>query len=65
MRLITNKELCDQDFWTQAVHKYSNIPAGTEVELVKVFSNLYGTYARVSYNGQVYDVNPYDLHPKK
>lgn len=40
-KCITLCEIYDEDFKTQAALKYPNIPANTEVDFIKIFSNLY------------------------
>lgn len=61
MRLITRKELMDQDFKTQMAKGYGSIPANTEVEFDKIVDNLFGHFAVVNYNGNSYYVRPLDL----
>lgn len=62
MGYYTKKELSDKDWKTQLAMRYPNIPKGEKVELIDGHvSNLYGSFARVKWNGNIYDVNVYDL----
>ena len=47
---------------TQLVKGYSSIPKGERVEIIDGYVfNLYGDFARVKWNGYMYDVNVNDL----
>lgn len=62
MGFYTKRELSDQDWKTQLAKGYSNIPKGERIEIIDGYvSNLYGSFARVKWNGHVYDVNVRDL----
>lgn len=61
MHVTTKKELCDQDWKTQSVQKYENIPSGSTVVLIQAFTNFYGRYFEVDYNGRRYSVKPEDV----
>ena len=55
MRYITNCEIADEDWKTQCALGYPNIPANTEVEMVKKeYRNFYGCWCIVRWNGQAY-----------
>lgn len=56
MRCIANTELADSDWKTQLARGYGNIPKGAEVKYIGEMKNFYGIYARVLYDGRVYDV---------
>lgn len=59
---ITTKELHDEDYLTQSARGYGNIPANTVVEFLGFTQNLYGSYAKALYNGNLYYVDPEGLH---
>lgn len=61
MKAIALKQLHDEDFVTQSVRKYEDIPRGATVEYIKNIKNLYGIFALVEYNGVRYYVKPLDL----
>ena len=60
MKAIALEELSDEDWKTQHAGKYSNIPAGAEVEIIKEnFYNFYGgPWTRVEWKDNWYWVNP-------
>lgn len=63
MKAITLKELADEDWKTQHARKYSNIPAGAEVEIIKEdYYNFYGgPWIRVEWKDNLYWVDPIQL----
>ena len=54
-KYITLCEIYDEDFMTQIALKYPNIPANTEVDFIRIFSNLYGTFVRIKWKNHYYD----------
>lgn len=60
-RFFTKKSCCDGDWKTQAAKGYSNIPPNTEVTIKELFTNFYGIWVRVRYDGRYYDVRDTDL----
>ena len=60
-RVVTKRELCDQDWKTQLSKRYPNIPKGEEVTFLRKYNNLYGTFCDVFWNGNVYSVCAEDL----
>ena len=60
---IAKKELSDQDWKTQLVRGYKNIPEGAEIYFEKLITNCYGKFAQVEYNGILYYVHPWDIEP--
>lgn len=58
MKAIALKELSNEDYRTQLARGYSNIPKGSEVEVLGTLKNFYGEFARVSYEGNTYYVAP-------
>ena len=61
MGYYARRELSDHDWKTQIAKKYPNIPRGSKVELMRHVDNLYGSFVRVRWNGNIYDVHMYDL----
>lgn len=53
----TKRELCDQDWKSQAAHGYGDIPKDAIVEFKGFTRNFYGTFARVTYKGNLYYVD--------
>lgn len=60
-RFFTKNSCCDGDWKTQAAKGYKNIPPNTEVTIKEVFTNFYGIWVRVRYDGRYYDVRDADL----
>ena len=60
-KYITKSELHDGDVKTQRALRYSNIPPETEVTFVEEWTNFYGNWVRVKYEGRIYDVRPFDI----
>ena len=54
VKLRTLREIYDEDFKTQVVLKYPNIPANEIVEYMNEFHNFYGYYVRVLWNNRTY-----------
>ena len=63
MKAIALKELADEDWKTQHAQKYSNIPAGAEVEIIKEnYYNFYGgPWTIVEWKDNCYYVDPKQL----
>ena len=63
MKAIALKELADEDWKTQHARKYSNIPPGAEVEIIKEdYYNFYGgPWTRVEWKDNLYWVDPKQL----
>lgn len=55
------RELSDNDWKTQLARGYKNIPKGAEVEFIEDYTNLYGIFAKVRYDGQIYYVDKEEL----
>ena len=47
-------EIADEDWKTAAALGIKPIPKGAEVEVIGTYSNFYGTYTKVKYQGYVY-----------
>lgn len=61
-RAVTLKTLADQDWKTQLVHKYPNIPNNAIVEIINEdFTNFYGSWCQVRWNNHNYYVSKRDL----
>ena len=60
-RYYAKKELSDNDQNSQMTLGYKNIPEGVEVTFENVVHNFYGVFAKVTYEGVLYYVHPYDL----
>lgn len=62
MKAVTLKTLADQDWKTQLARGYSNIPANAVVEVENDdFTNFYGNWCIVKWNGNSYYVSKKDL----
>lgn len=61
---VTNHECSDGDFATQLAKGYPNIPAGRNVHFIKLWANFYGVWAKVTWQGRVYDIEPENLTVK-
>lgn len=57
----TRTSCADGDWKTQSAKGYSNIPAGAEVRPIRVWTNFYGIWVSVFWNGHKYDVRPDDV----
>ena len=57
----TIRELCDENWKSQLVHKYPNIPKDTEVRVYDINCNFYGRFIEVIYNGRIYNICPKDV----
>lgn len=63
---VAKKSLCDQDWKTQLVRGYVNIPENAVVKVIKEdVVNLYGTWVMVEYKGNNYYVSKNDLYYDK
>ncbi len=59
IRTFTTKRECsDGDWKTQLARGYPNIPEGRRVHFCKLWMNMEGVWARVSWQGRTYDVRP-------
>lgn len=59
---VTLKTLADQDWKTQLARGYRNIPAETLVDVInEEFTNFYGTWCEVEWEGRHYYVDKKDL----
>lgn len=59
---VTLKTLADQDWKTQLARGYRNIPAETLVDVInEEFTNFYGTWCEVEWEGRRYYVDKKDL----
>lgn len=54
----TRHECSDGDWKTQCARGYANIPAGRRVCFSKLWMNMEGVWARVTWQGRTYDVRP-------
>lgn len=58
MKALTLKTIADQDWKTQAVQGYQNIPANTIVEVINDdFNNFYGSWCIVEWRRHTYYVD--------
>lgn len=57
-KFFTKHECSDGDWKTQMARGYSNIPEGRSVHFAKLWMNMEGVWARVSWQGQTYDIRP-------
>ena len=48
----------NEDWRTAIALNQKSIPAGTELEVLGVLSNFYGTYLKVIYKGSLYYIDP-------
>lgn len=59
---VTKRTLCDQDWKTQLARGYVNIPENSVVKVLEEnIVNLYGSWVRVEYKGNLYYVSKDDL----
>lgn len=63
-RVFIKNSCCDGDWKTQVAKGYNNIPSNTEVTIKELFTNFYGIWVRVCYDGRYYDVRDTDLIAK-
>ena len=52
---ITLQEIFDEDWKTQLIQDYPNIPKNEKVLYIKTFQNCYGEYIRIKWNNNYYD----------
>ena len=52
---ITLQEIFDEDWKTQLIQGYPNIPKNEKVLYIKTFQNCYGEYIRIKWNNHYYD----------
>ena len=61
MIVTTKHEVISHDSKTACAHKLQPIPEGTAVRIKDVYSNFYGRYYDVEWNGNIYSVNDNDI----
>ena len=52
---ITLQEIFDEDWKTQLIQDYPNIPKNEKVLYIKTFQNCYGEYIKIKWNNNYYD----------
>lgn len=55
------EDVNDGDWKTRMMHPIPNIPKDTEVRVIEVWTNFYGRWVRVEYDGRKYDIEPRKL----
>ena len=55
------EDVNDGDWKTRIIHPIPDIPKDTEVMVIEVWTNFYGKWVRVEYNGRKYDIEPEKL----
>ena len=63
--LIALETVVDEDWKTAVAKQKESIPKGAEVKYAGSFSNYYGNWWQVKYNGCLYYVNPEDFKKKE
>ena len=54
---ITLQEIFDENWQTQLIQGYPNIPKNEKVLYIKTFQNCYGEYIRIKWNNNYYDTH--------